>query len=140
METTEKVVLLEPNKENISVVFSLINQFAVEKGYEIKGDLKLPSTLFGTNKPSYDSRSKMKVARRYVNQLHKKVTMGQANRFLHFLFKKIYKLETPAPSVEYGEKEQQIRAARKAWRNALKEEQRLQKEYKEIKGDFYKKK
>lgn len=140
METTEKVVLIEPNEENIHFMFKLISQFAADKEYDIKGELKLPTNLLGITKgPKFDSRSKMKVVRTYLTRLNKKITMGQTNRFLHFLFKKIYKTEGQAPSLVYTTKEQEIRNARKAYKEAMRNTEELQKKYKETKGDFYKK-
>lgn len=63
--------------------------------------------------------------------------MSNANRFLHFLYKKLYKLDK-APYVEYSERELKIKEAKKAWKKVKLEAEKLQKEYKDTKGDFYK--
>lgn len=139
METKERQVLIEPTRENIEKVFSLIREFAVSKGYEIKGELKLPTNMLGITKSIlFESKSIQKVVRTYLTRLCTKVTMGQANRFLHMFFKKVLKSDDQAPRVEYCEKERQIRDARKLYRTSMRTTEKLQKEYKEIKGDFYK--
>ena len=144
METTNQkhTTLLEVNAENIQATFDKINAFANEKGYRIDGDLKLPTNLIGMTKSmSFDSGKQKKVLRNYINRLHKKVTMGNANCFLHFLFKKVYKLDASnSPSVEYSEKELKIQSARKAWVKARNEAEKLRLAYRAEKVDFYKKK
>jgi hypothetical protein len=65
---------------------------------------------------------------------------GRKYRFLHYLWRHVMKMDGQSPRVEYSEREQKIKAARKAWKAAQAEAEKLQKEYKEIKGDFYKSK
>ena len=139
MKTQEVRTVVEPTKENVEAVFASIQKYASEKGYQIKGELKLPTNLLGMTKAiKFESKSHMKVIRNYVTTLNKGVRMGRANRFLHALFKGVYGLEH-APRIEYSDKELEIRAARKAWKKADTEAQLLLKKYKEIKGTFYKK-
>ncbi len=143
METTNQkthATLLEVNTENIQAVFEKIKKYAEERGFRIEGDLKLPTNLIGITKSmSFDSGKQKKVLRNYINRLDKRVTMGNANRFLHFLFKKIYKLDS-SPSMEYSEKELKIIQARKAWVKARTEAEKLRVVYRTEIGDFYKKK
>lgn len=130
---------VEPTVENIQAAFKKINEYAQGKGYRVLGDLKIPTNLLGMNKsPKFESKSQMKVVRNYLTVIEKRVTMGRANRFLHMLFKHIYKQDS-YPRVEYSEKELSIQAARKAWRKSLEETEKLRKVYKETKGTFYKK-
>jgi len=132
--------LLEANSENVEMIFNKIRDYANLKGYRIMNTLKVPTNLIGFNKSlHFDSNKKKKVLRNYINRLDKKVQLATANKFLHFLFKKIYKLDT-APSVELSEKEIKIQSARKAWKKAQAEAEKLRVEYKKEKGDFYKKK
>lgn len=131
---------IEPTLENIQATFNKINEYAQGKGYQVKGSWSVPTNWLGIDKaPKFQSKSQMKVVRNYLTSLNKEVTMGRANRFLHMLFKHIYKMDT-APRVEYSEKELSIQAARKAWKKADAEAQKLLKTYKETKGDFYKNK
>lgn len=65
--------------------------------------------------------------------------MALANQFLHFLYKKVYKM-TEVPRVEYSEKELKIKAAQKAWKQSVKVMKDLREAYKLEKGTFYKQK
>lgn len=140
METTKKhIELLDVNNETIESSFNKIKEYADAKGYVIKGDLKIPTNLIGINKSlSFDSGRQKKTVRNYINRLHKQVSMPTANKFLHFLFKKIYKLDH-APSVEYSEKELKIQSLRKQWKKAFAESEKLRIEYRKEKEGFYKK-
>ena len=141
METTKKhIELLDVNNQTIESSFNKIQEYATQKGYIIKGDLKIPTNLIGINKSlSFDSGRQKKTLRNFINRLHKQVSMPTANKFLHFLFKKIYKLDN-APSVEYSEKELKIQSLRKQWKKAFAESDKLRIEYRKEKGDFYKQK
>lgn len=138
METVNKhIELIDVNHDTIQSSFTKIKEYAAIKGYVIKGDVKLPTNLIGMNKAlSFDSGRQKKTVRNYINRLHKQVNMPTANKFLHFLFKKIYKLDS-VPSVEYSEKELKIQSARKLWKKAFVESEKLRIEYKKEKGDFY---
>lgn len=133
------VTMVEPTTENIKATFEKINAYAQEKGYQVVGDMSVPTNWIGLDKSAkFESKSQSKVVRNYLTRLDSHITMGQANRFLHMLFKRIYKLDK-APRVEYSAKELEIKASRKAWKKADAEAQALLKKYKEVKGDFYKK-
>lgn len=135
-----KTTKLEANKANIDAAITSIINYANSKGYQIVGDFKKEgflSNLFSGLK--FDSKSQEKVLRNYLTRLDKKVGMALANRFLHFLYKKVYKM-TEAPRVEYSEKELKIKAAQKAWKQSLETMKKLHEAYKLEKGDFYKKK
>lgn len=139
MKTTT-ITLVEPSKENIEAMFKKINEYAESKGYQVIGELALPKNMLRMTKaPEFESKCQMKKVRSYLTTLDKGVSMQRCNRFLHLLFKRVYKLDT-APKVDYSEKELQIKASRKAWKKADEEAMKLLKQYKEIKGDFYKKK
>ena len=127
METKQ----IEATKENVETAINKIKAYAQEKGYQVVGDFK-PGSL------QFDSKSKQKVCKNYLWKLDKKVGMSNANRFLHFLYKKVYKLET-APCIKYSEQELKIQQARKAWKKMQAEAEKLQAIYKTEKGDFYKK-
>lgn len=139
MENQKYASLLEANTANIESTFKKIQEYSDAKGYRIKGNLKQPTNLIGMSKLSFDSNKKKKVLRNYINRLDKKMNLSTINRFLHFLFKKIYKMDA-APSVELSEKEIKIQSLRKAWKKAFDESEKLRIEYRKEKGDFYKNK
>ena len=132
--------LLEANSQNVEATFNKIREYANSKGYRILNNLKVPTNLIGLNKSlRFDSQKKKKVLRNYINRLDKHVSLRNANKFLHFLFKTIYKIES-APSIEISEKEVLIQSARKAWKKAQAEAEKLRLVYRKEKGDFYKQK
>lgn len=138
METTKYASQLEANNQTIEFTLKKIQQYAESKGYRITGELKMPTNLIGINKSlHFDSGRQKKVLRNYINRLDKNVNLPTANKFLHFLFKKIYKLDT-APSIDLSEREVKIQAARKAWKKAFAESEKLRLAYRKEKGDFYK--
>lgn len=116
--------------ENVVESVEKIKKFADEKGYSIIGDPAITQLAF-------DSKSQEKVCKNYLWRLDNKMSMAVANRFLHFIFRKVKKADK-APYVEYSEKELKIRAARKAWRASMIEAERLRMAYKTEKGNFYK--
>jgi hypothetical protein len=138
---TMKTVKPEATKENIDKAINDIKQYAADKGYQFLGELKkdgILSGLFGGNKPKFESKKQEKVCRNYLERIERKMGMATANKFLHFLYKKIYKMDE-CPRVEYSEQELKIKAARKAWRTSMAETAKLQAIYKESKKGFYKK-
>lgn len=138
MNNEKTIVLVEANTQNIEKTFALISQYADAKGYRIIGDMKLPTNLLGLNKSlAFESNRQKKLLRSLMTRLDKKVTMRLANLFLHFLFRKVYKLDK-APYVELSEKELKIQSLRKSWKKAFAESEKLRLEYRKEKGDFYK--
>ena len=144
METKERKPFVEPTKANIEATIEKIKKYAQEKGYQIKGDFKKEGLLdkainfFGSSEVKFDSKSQLKVCRDYLTRIDRKIGMSISNRFLHFLYKKVYKLTEPAPYVEYSDKELKIRESRKAWKKAQLQAELLLKAYKDEKGDFFK--
>lgn len=122
---------IQATKENVDKAINEIKKYSSEKGYQIigetaKGDLR------------FDSKKKEKVLRKYLWMVENKMGMSSANRFLHFLYKKVYKLDK-APRIEYSEKELKIKESRRAWKKVQQEADKLLAAYKEEKGSFYKK-
>ena len=141
MKTTNEkhTELLEANINNIQASFQKMREYTDAKGYRIIGDMKLPTNLIGITKGlDFESKKQEKVLRNYINRLHKGVNMQTANKFLHFLFKRVYKLDN-SPYIDYSEKELKIKESRKAWKKAQAESDKLHLAYKLEKGDFYKK-
>lgn len=137
--------LVEPTKANIEDTIEKIKKYAEEKGYQIKGDFKkeglIDKTLsfFGNSEIRFDSKSKSKVCRDYLTRIDKKICLRISNKFLHFLYKKVYKITENVPCLEYSEKELKIKESRKLWKIAQLQADILMKQYKLEKGDFYKK-
>ena len=133
-------VYVEPTEANVESAIKAISEFAIKNNYQVKGNLKLPTNMVGITKSlKFDSTSIKKVLRDYLTRLDRKMSLRNANRFLHFLFKKIYKLDE-APKIELPEKELKIQAAKKVWKEAAKKAEELRLVYKTEKGDYYKKK
>ena len=150
---TNTTTLVDATYENVESAIAKIKLFAEEKGYQIKGEFSpsapeqkgLLSKLF-SSKPekvehvmNFESKKKKKVLKHYLTRLEKHISMSQANKFLHFLYKTIYQLDA-APKINYSEKELKIKESKKAWKKIQIEADKLQAEYKKEKGDFYKKK
>lgn len=138
-----KTTKLEATKANIDAAITSITNYANSKGYQIIGDFKkegfFANLLSFSKQPTFESKSQEKVLRNYLSRLDKKIGMALANRFLHFLYKKVYKM-TEVPRVEYSEKELKIKAAQKAWKQSVKVMKDLHEAYKLEKGNFYKQK
>lgn len=137
---TMKTTKIEATKSNVERAIAQIEQYTKDKGYQIIGEFKKDgflSKLFDKNL-TFDSKSQEKVLRNYLTRVDKKVGMALANKFLHFLYKKVYKMDS-APRVEYSEKELKIKAAQKAWKQSIETMKKLREAYKLEKGDFYKK-
>ena len=126
---------IEATKTNVELAINNIKEYATSKGFQIQGDFQHEGFLKNLH---FDSKSLEKVCKKYLWRLDQKMGMSIANRFLHFLYKKIYKLDK-APRIEYSEKEIKIQQARKAWKKLQVEAEKLQETYKLEKGDFYKK-
>jgi len=129
METKQ----IAATKANVELAINNIKKYAEGKGYQVIGDF----SDRGPGELTFESKSKEKVCRKYLWRLEKKMGMSCANRFLHFLYKKVYKFDK-APKVEYSEKELKIQQARRAWKKMQIEAEKLQAAYKLEKGTFFK--
>ncbi len=131
---------VEATKANVDAAVNNIKKYAEEKGYQIIGEFKEEGFLSKllSKDLEFDSQNKKKVCRNYLTLLERKMKMSTANKFLSFLYKKVYKLEK-APKIEYSEKELKIKESRKAWKKVQIEADKLLAAYKLEKGDFYKK-
>ena len=136
---TKKV---EANKANIELAIASIVEYTKNKNYRIIGEFKKEgfiTNLLSSSKLSFNSKSQEKVLRNYLTHLQERVGMSLANRFLHFLYKKVYKINE-VPRIDYSEKELKIKAAQKIWKQNLKAMKESRELYKLEKGDFYKNK
>jgi hypothetical protein len=74
-----------------------------------------------------------------INTCFYKPTLKSINTFLHFMHKNVFMETTPAPSARVSDKEAKIQITRKQYVAARNITIQLYKEYKEEKGDYYKK-
>lgn len=125
---------IEATPQNINDAITNIAEYAKAKKYEF--DTTDISTFSETIE--FDSKRKKKICSNYLTRFSKKISMSQANRFLHFLWRHVLKNKGTAPELKYSQKELDIRAARKTWKAAEKAAEELRLAYKNIKGDFYK--
>lgn len=139
MENKTFPTMIEANVESIEATFKKIRDFATSNNYVIEGELKHPTNMLGIKKTlSFDSRKQMKVVRNFINRFNERVSIGQANRFLHFLFRKIYKTDGAVPKVKFSEKQIKIQATRDAWKKMRDEAEKARVAYVTEKGDFFK--
>jgi hypothetical protein len=146
----QTTTLVEANKQNVEKAFDAIKKFAAENGYQLKGELKMPTNMLGVKKDlKFASKKQEKRVKHYLTRLEQGVTMRTANRFLHYLFNNVDPFNTvgvmpannnpiQAPYLEYPEKELRIWAAKKAWKKAQTEAERLRLAYRAEKGDYFK--
>lgn len=83
------------------------------------------------------SKAKQKHLRRLMHRMLVRPTWCNANLYLHFLFKKCLGLDV-VPKVQLSEKEEKIQQARRVWKKAQAEAEKLRLAYRAEKGDFYK--
>jgi len=121
---------VQATQPNIDLAIDTVKNFANEKGFRILGDFK-------TGTLSFSSKNKEKVLAKYLWKISKKPSMACANRFLHFLYKKVYGFDQ-APRIEFSEKEIAIKSARRQWKDAARLADELRLKYREEKGNFYK--
>ena len=87
----------------------------------------------------YDlTKSQLKKFRNKVNKVLRKPGLRNINTLLWFVSKAIFK-NSKAWNLKISEKEEKIQIARRRWKVARDISEQLLKEYKEEKGDFYKK-
>lgn len=143
MKTSTTTTYIEPTEANVKTAIENIKLFAEKNGYQIKGNFtvsqNLIQSIFGKGLTlRFESKSLQKVCRDYLTRMDRKLGMCVINTFLHFLYKRIYKLDN-APQIEYSEKELKIKAAQKAWKKSMHETESRRLAYKIEKADFYKK-
>ncbi len=145
METsTIKTTYVEPTEANVKATIEKIKLFASENNYQIKTPFPDPTNIIGSIFKKglalrFESKSLQKVCRNHLTRVDKKIGLRTVNKFLHFLYKTIYKTDA-APHLDYSEKELKIKALKKSLNKARAEAEKLRLEYKKEKGDFYKKK
>jgi len=143
METTVKNYVYNTSelKKYIIVTIENIEKWAKDNNYRLKGDFNsFKISLMGNEKFITISKNKRKKINQYIFSLERKITMRNANSFLHFIYKTMNNNE-PNSSIKIiiSEKEEKIQMLRKQWLKMRNESDILLKSYKDEKGDFYKK-
>ncbi len=143
METTVKNYVYNTSelKKYIIVTIENIEKWAKDNNYRLKGDFNsFKISLMGNEKFITISKNKRKKINQYIFSLERKITMRNANSFLHFIYKTMNNNE-PNSSIKIiiSEKEEKIQMLRKQWLKMRNESDNLLKSYKDEKGDFYKK-
>jgi len=143
METTVKNYVYNTSelKKYIIVTIENIEKWAKDNNYRLKGDFNsFKISLMGNEKFITISKNKRKKINQYIFSLERKITMRNANSFLHFIYKTMNNNE-PNSSIKIiiSEKEEKIQMLRKQWLRMRNESDNLLKSYKDEKGDFYKK-
>lgn len=138
--TTTKI---EATPQNINDAIMNIAEYAKAKGYEfdttdVPSFRENPLAFWQGKVLEFESKGKKKTCSNYLTRFGKHITMSQANRFLHFMWRHVLKNEGKVPEIKYSQRELDIRNAKKAWNTANAAAETLRIAYKTIKGDFYK--
>lgn len=127
-------VLAEATLQTINKVKDFVdfNEYSLNKTIEIES---FSSDLKGKiGEMSLNQRKKYK---RIINKFMSKGSLRSANRFLHYLYKKVLGSELRI-TITYSEKQLKIVATREKYVQARKAMIEAYKLYKEEKGDFFK--
>lgn len=124
--------LVEKIKETVLFTEEIINK----NNWQLNGDVSILKNVTVGDFENHYSKRKIKRMNRYIGWVLEKPSMSNINRFYHFICTRV--LETSKRvKVIPSERELEIQAARKRWKDVQKVEQELLKRYKEVKGDFY---
>lgn len=124
--------------EGVEMAFDVIEELAETKDWVLKGKINLDLEYIGF-KLGAETLNQRKKLKRRINALITKKTMRAANHFLREI-RKYMSSTSSALKFEYSEKEKKIKAARKEYVKARDLAMKLYEEYKEEKGDYYKRK
>lgn len=133
METTTIMSLPEVTTENIKKAIESLKQYAAKKKYVFSGNVE----ALGNLTPTFASQNQEKKFKWALLRVTRKPTMKSANLFFNQHSKSTNGV-SPKLKMEYSEKEKQIKAARKEWKELLAKTKEARLKYKEAKGDFYK--
>lgn len=134
---TKSVYTFDKNVLSDKIANSIkeIEQWASNKGYQVKGSLPLEES---SEKLTFHTKTSMKKIQRKMHKVAKKTTLRGVNTYIHYLSKHLYRLDQCPMRVNLSEKELSIQKARKEWVTARDAAQKTLVNYKTLKGDFYK--
>lgn len=130
----------EVNFELISATINNIRQFVKDNGYQFKDDKgfeQITEQNFNTALQNMSWKKRKKLAA-YIWQINNHPTLEKVNKFFHFLMKTVLQSDARIRVIK-SDKELAIQAKRKVYKQALEAAKKAYAEYKEEKGDFYKK-
>jgi hypothetical protein len=133
METTTIMSLPEVTTENIKKAIESLKQYAAKKKYVFSGNVDSLANVI----PTFSSQNQEKKFRWALLRAMRNPTMKSANLFFN-QYSKSQNGVTPKLKMEYSEKEKQIKAARKEWKELQAKAEEARLKYRETKGDFYK--
>jgi hypothetical protein len=108
-----------------------LKKWANSNGYSFEGEIFSPEEI-----ESALRNASKRTLKRINAMIRQRPTLRSANIFFHFISKRT---GSPLIKVSLSEKENAIVQARKAWKSQQALADKLLKEYKALKGDFYKK-
>lgn len=117
--------------------FITFNEFTLSDKIKIESGMLTSKEKALKNKIDAMTLNQRKRFKRTMNRFLTKGTLKSANRFLHFLYKKVLLLDTRI-KINYSEKQLKIIAAREKYTAARKIMLQAYSTYKEEKGNFYK--
>ena len=125
--------------EKINKTISIIENEVQKNNYQVKGDIEIYKNFadYLEKKWSALSMSQLKKIQKYCYWIEKNPSLKKINTFFGILSRFF---GTERVHVKISLREEQIQKARKAWVAARNEADKALKAYKEVKGDFYKKK
>jgi hypothetical protein len=118
--------------EKINKTIDLIEKWIEKNNYQLNGNMNLYKNLDCRNL----SKNQMKQIQKYCFWISKKLSLKRVNSFFSLL-SRYFGIEKV--HIKISVKEEAIQKAKKEWIKARNEADRLLKDYKEEKGDFYKK-
>lgn len=119
-----------------------INEFVEFNEYSLSDKIKIESGLLTSKETTIRGKidqmtlNQRKKYKRIMNKFITKRSLQAANRFLHFLYKKVLASETRI-TIKYSERQLKIAAAREKYVVARKAMIEAYNTYKEEKGDFF---
>lgn len=119
-----------------------INNFVNFNEYTLNDKIKIESGLLSSKESTVKGKidqmtlNQRKKYKRIMNKFITKGSLKAANRFLHFLYKKVLGSDTRI-SIKYSERQLKIAAAREKYVVARKAMMEAYDNYKEEKGDFF---
>lgn len=131
METTI-MTLPEVTTDNIKKAIESLKQYAVQKGYVFNSD---PDAM-SNHAPFFSSGNQYKKFSWALYRAMNKPSMKSAN-LLFSLYSKVNHYATKL-KMDYSEREKQIKAAKKEWKELKHKAEEARLKYRKTKGDFYK--
>lgn len=142
METIKNhITVSDLNFNLLTDTFKKIDAFTEANGFQFKGAKNHYSITEADFKAALTNLSKRKRKKitAYIWAINNKPTFGGINKFFHFFMKFVMKSDLRV-KLDKSDRELAIEAKRKVYKDALAVVRAAYADYKETKGNFYKKK